>query len=263
MDQENKINQQIASYQQEQMLKLVTQSFYRELVNYGVDTNDIIKVTNNLLDKIFDEDTNLDESKTYYNKVFKIKDISDEWQFHEKLKVNDISIIPLTEIHLDKISEWLNNPVIDVNFIQILPKKTQELKNYFFNREDRLYFGIYYQDEIFIGIIGADNIDSLSRKLEMKKFIGETDYRGKGYGKKATFLFLYHSFMIRNFNKVYIHSFDTNIRNINLNSKFGFDLEGISFRDIRFENKYLDVVKMGLLQNKWLKIFNSSTSIIE
>ena len=107
-------------------------------------------------------------------------------------------------------------------------------------------------------MIGAENIDDISKKLEMKKFIGARGYQGKGIGKIATFLFLYYVFLIRGFNKVYIHSLDTNIKNINLNSKFGFELEGILYSDVNVEDNFKDVLRMGLLKSDWDDIFRKS-----
>ena len=71
------------------------------------------------------------------------------------------------------------------------------------------------------------------------------------------FLF-YYSFVILKFNKVYIRSGNTNIRNINLNNKFGFELEGIFFEDVFLREKMQDLIRMGLLRSRWLEIFSST-----
>ena len=63
--------------------------------------------------------------------------------------------------------------------------------------------------------------------------------------------------MIRNLNKVYIHSRDLNMRNINLNSRFGFELEGLFLDDIIVRNKQQDVLRMALFKSLWLQIFSS------
>jgi RimJ/RimL family protein N-acetyltransferase len=62
--------------------------------------------------------------------------------------------------------------------------------------------------------------------------------------------------MIRNLNKVYIHSRDINMRNINLNSRFGFELEGVFLDDINVGDKYQDIVRMALFKPRWLQIFS-------
>jgi RimJ/RimL family protein N-acetyltransferase len=64
--------------------------------------------------------------------------------------------------------------------------------------------------------------------------------------------------MIRNLNKVFIHSRDINIRNINLNSRFGFELEGVFLDDIAVADKRQDVLRMALFKSLWLQIFFAS-----
>ena len=59
-------------------------------------------------------------------------------------------------------------------------------------------------------------------------------------------------------NKVYIHSRDINIRNINLNSRFGFELEGLFLHDITVRDKRQDVVRMALFKSVWLQFFSPS-----
>jgi len=89
----------------------------------------------------------------------------------------------------------------------------------------------------------------------MKKFIGEKKYRGKGIGKSATFLFLYYVFNVLKYNKVFIHSMDTNIKNVNLNSHFGFSLEGLLYKEVAVGGVFHDVIRMGLLGKKWQQLF--------
>ena len=129
-----------------------------------------------------------------------------------------------------------------------------ELQKYFTD-PTREYFTIYYNDQP-VGIVGGENFDLRAGKLEMKKLVGESGLQGKGIGKRATFGFLYYAFMIRNLNKVYIHSPDINIRNINLNSRFGFELEGVFLNDIVLGDKHQDVLRMALFKSVWLQIFS-------
>jgi RimJ/RimL family protein N-acetyltransferase len=246
--------QKILKNRQEQMLKLVAKSFYKELVNYGIDTSDIVTVSMHLLDQITEKDETTSEGNGYYNKLFIIQDVQNLWNREKKLQLENVSISFLHPEQVPTVCQWLKNNQIKRTFIDLLPKSRYELTQYFFEDPTRKYFGIYYQ-EVLVGIIGAENIDHQSKKLEMKKFVGEAGYSGKGIGKRATFLFLFYVFYILKFNKVYIHSMDTNIRNINLNSKFGFELEGIFFQEIFKENQYYDVVRMGLLKEHWEEIF--------
>lgn len=247
----------VAKQKQEQILKLVTHSFYKELMNYGVDASDIVTVSVNLLDHITGSNGQAAGNNEYFNTLFKLEDIQDSWKEKRELSINGVSIKPLVKEQISQVKMWLDSPVIANTFISFFPKNKELLADYMIGQKEHQYFAIYYDKTNFVGIIGAEKIETQFKKLEMKKFIGDHNYRGKGIGKKATFLFLYYVFMILNFNKVYIYSIDTNITNINLNSRFGFGLEGILFDEVCFNGEYMDVLRMGLLKDTWLEIFNS------
>jgi RimJ/RimL family protein N-acetyltransferase len=243
----------INEQKQAQMLKLVTKSFYKELINYGIDKKNILVITAHLLDHIMDKDEDVTLTNGYYNREFKIEQINDRWKQSQELIFRDVRIARLHESMIPQVVLWLKNPIIKYNFIPQFPETEKELRSYFLE-DERGYFAIYYKDE-HVGIIGADYIDYLSSKLEMRKFIGDFKLHGKGIGKSATFLFLYYSFIIQGINKVYIYSADTNIKNLNINSRFGFELEGIFLEDFCLGKEKRDIVRMGLLRSQWQEIF--------
>lgn len=246
----------VLDLRQEQMLKLVTKGFYKELVNYGIGKEKAITVASNLLDCLLKDmaGPTINVEDEYYNRLFTVKDIQDGWEKDKRLAIRDVSVFPLKPEHCAQAAVWLGNPAIKYNFIPPFPESEQGLREYFAS-PGRAYFTICYKNEP-VGLIGADNMDHESRKLEMKKCVGNTGMQGKGIGKLATFLFLYYSFNIIGFEKVYIHSSDANIRNIALNSKFGFEFEGVFFDDILVQSKKKDVVRMGLLKSRWADIFS-------
>jgi RimJ/RimL family protein N-acetyltransferase len=242
--------------QQEQMLKLITKGFYRELMNYGIMKKDVISVSSFLLDYLMRDmkGSGGNGGDEYYNGQFTVGSVRDTWNDGRELSLQDVRIVPLEPQVYGQVATWLSEPSIRYSFIPPFPDSPQDLARYF-EQPGRAYFTIYL-DSTPVGIIGADNMDDDVRKLEMKKCIGATDMRGRGIGKHATFLFLYYAFMVRDFNKVYIHSGDTNIRNITLNSKFGFELEGIFFDDVVIKDSRKDVVRMSLFKPRWLEIFS-------
>lgn len=250
----NKDYQSINQRQQAQMLKLVTKSFYNELMNYGVVKKDVITITSHLLDHVMGRNDVLDTRSEFRNGGFELHNIEDHWQDSEKLIFGDVSIAPLQRSMISQVSSWLQNPIIKYSFVSRFPQHPRELSDYF-AATGRKYFGIFNQGR-FVGVIGADGMDCSAGKLEMRKFIGDVSLHGRGIGKGATFLFLYYCFKILGFNKVYIHSGDTNISNLNLNSQLGFELEGIFFEDIVIDEERRDVVRMGLLKSRWEEIFS-------
>lgn len=243
---------------QNQILKLVTKSFYRELTSYGVETSDIVKVSVNLLDYVTSTKEDEETVNRYYNKLFSVSAVHNHWGTKKTLSIHKVAIQPLLPLHIPQISDWLKKGEISQTFIRFFPQDKIPLEAYLLATANRKYFAVYSEEERFVGIVGAENIDETFRKLEMKKFIGAPEYQGKGIGKAATFLFLYYAFKILNFNKVYINSLDTNIKNINLNSKFGFELEGILYEEAHVGGMYKDVLRMGLLYDHWEPIFAKS-----
>jgi RimJ/RimL family protein N-acetyltransferase len=138
-------------------------------------------------------------------------------------------------------------------FVPAFPESEQALAEYL-AKPASSYFAIFVEDQP-TGIIGAENIDQTVSKLEMRKLVGNTAMRGKGIGKRATFLFLYYVFEILQFHKVYLHSTDINIRNLNLNNKFGFELEGVFPEEALVGGQMVDVVRMGLRATVWKELF--------
>jgi RimJ/RimL family protein N-acetyltransferase len=244
-----------AKKQRDQMLKLVSKGFYNELINYGVRKEEVLRVASHLLDNLLAQAKRPAQGVEYYNAIFTVASVKDEWADHKQLVIQHVMLRPLQLPDITKVAAWLKVPAVRESFVPAFPENERDLRNYF-THPTREYFGVYYNEQP-VGIVGGENIDSTAGKLEMKKLVGEPGLQGKGIGKRATFGFLYHTFMIRNLNKVYIHSRDINMRNINLNSRFGFELEGVFLDDITVGGKHQDVVRMALFKSLWLQIFLS------
>ena len=240
----------------DQMLKLVAKGFYNELINYGVRKDEVLKVTAHLLDNLLTHASTPGPGLGSYNKIFTLAAVDDDWANSRELRIQEVSLRPMDVELLPHLIRWLRDPAIRDSFVPAFPESPEALRQYFADPM-REYFAIYFNGAP-VGIVGGENIDRASGKLEMKKLVGEPGLQGKGIGKYATFSFLYYSFNILNIHKVYIHSRDINIRNINLNSQFGFQLEGVFFEDLRIGDNRQDIVRMALLKPQWLEIFGGS-----
>jgi RimJ/RimL family protein N-acetyltransferase len=240
--------------QRDQMLRLVTKGFYNELMNCGVGKAEVIRVASHLLDNLLAKEKRPDEKQPYYNEMFTLASVKDEWAKRKQLIIEPVKLCPLKTPIVKKVAGWLKDRAMRESFVPAFPETERELKEYFSDPTHE-YFSIYYGDTV-AGIVGGENIDLATGKVEMKKLVGEPELQGKGIGKRATFGFLYYAFVIRNLNKVYIHSRDINMHNINLNSRFGFELEGVFLDDIIIGDKRQDVIRMALFKPLWLQIFS-------
>lgn len=234
------------------MLKLVAKGFFNELTNYGVQKPEVLRVASHLLDNLMAQEQKPGADVKYYNDIFTLAAVKDEWSAGKQISVQHVTLRPLQLEVIPKVVQWLQAPEVRANFVPAFPEKEADLQKYF-THPTREYFGVYFENQP-VGIVGGENLDRVAGKLEMKKLVGES-VQGKGIGKRATFGFLYYAFMVLNMNKVYVHSRDINLSNLNLNSRFGFELEGVFLEDLKVGDKRQDVVRMALFKPLWQQIF--------
>lgn len=98
-----------------------------------------------------------------------------------------------------------------------------------------------------IGLLAFINYDKAQGKAELRELIGASEYRGMGLLKEATRLWIQFGIASLNLKKIYLNSFDTNIRTIKLNEELGFRVEGILRNECCIDGKYHDVLKMGYI----------------
>src|SRR4029077_6629819 len=79
----------------EQMLKLVAKGFYNELINYGVNEAEVLTVAGHLLDNVMQKSGPTCKGAEFYNSLFTIKDVRDEWDDAKKLAFENLSLSPM------------------------------------------------------------------------------------------------------------------------------------------------------------------------
>ena len=99
-----------------------------------------------------------------------------------------------------------------------------------------------------IGTVAFLNHDTDNHKAELRKIIGDPEYRGKGYGKEATKYWIKYGFERLKLKKIYLNTTDTNFHNIRINEELGFKVEGILRDEILFDGIPHDVLRMGLVK---------------
>src|SRR5947208_232789 len=81
--------------QRDQMLKLVAKGFYSELTNSGVRKHEIIQVASHLLDNLLAKEHKPAEAVEYYNGIFTLASVRDEWADHKQLAIQNVTLRPL------------------------------------------------------------------------------------------------------------------------------------------------------------------------
>ena len=170
--------------------------------------------------------------------------------------INDISIIQMKESDLDtyyKLGfENLDKEVMYYTGIRDKPTKDEVTK--YFNKiipmEDRYDFFIM-QNNVPIGEIVISNIDNDNSKCSMRLAIFKNNDFNKGYGSTAIILVQVFVFDVIGMNRIELEVFSYNERGINTYIKTGFKEEGRLREAKTVENKYTDIVIMGMLKREY------------
>jgi RimJ/RimL family protein N-acetyltransferase len=97
-----------------------------------------------------------------------------------------------------------------------------------------------------IGAVAYLDLDPSQRRAELRKLIGDSTFRGKGYAEEATCLWIEYGARQLSLEKLYVSTLQTHLRNIRLNESIGFRVEGVLHREVRIADERFDVLRMGL-----------------
>ena len=165
----------------DQMLKLVAKSFYNELVNYGVEKPAILRVAGHLLDNVIQNNGACNKEGAYYNRLFSIQDVCDEWASRQRLSLQGVTLTPLDPAMLPLIGRWLRIPAIRDSFYPRFPESDSALKEVF-QGGGREYLTILCE-QAPAGFVGANHIDEEAARLEMRKLVGDPGRAWPGRGQ--------------------------------------------------------------------------------
>jgi RimJ/RimL family protein N-acetyltransferase len=109
----------------------------------------------------------------------------------------------------------------------------------------RISYAILTRAEELIGMVSCYNIDARNRVGELGIYLGETEYWGQGYGTDALLTFLRHLFRDLDFDEVYLHTYESNVRARRSYEHAGFE---VTERRRRYSPRigYHDEVRMAI-----------------
>jgi len=216
----------------------ILQHIVQELKQYKLSPKDYINIANQLLD--------LAINKPVQNQGTPPAVISDK-SIKLPIEYEDI-VIREFDFKKDSIllNEWTQNDYGKEFLLSRIDDKENTVEN-LLNDKLNLFGIIESIDKIPLGILGFLNMDHLNNKAELRKLIGNNDFRGKGYGKKATKAWISYGINTLKLRKIYIYTYDTNLRNIRINRELGFNLEGIFKAENISNGEIQDIIRMALI----------------
>jgi RimJ/RimL family protein N-acetyltransferase len=148
--------------------------------------------------------------------------------------------------HKKFLEEWTNNE-FGKEFLLSRIDNVERSLDELINDKANIFGIIETQDKVPIGVLGYLHYDKLNNKAELRKLIGNRDYSGKGFGKKATKAWVTFGLNKLKLRKIFIYTFDTNLRNIRINRELGFNLEGVFKAENLDKDTPKDILRMALI----------------
>lgn len=102
-----------------------------------------------------------------------------------------------------------------------------------------------------IGSVYYRNIDKKNNSAEFGIFIGEDEFRGHGYGEKATILFIKYGFEKLKFHRIFLRLISKNNIAMKTYLNVGFKKEGIARKMVLNNGIYEDIVFMSILKEEF------------
>ncbi len=216
----------------------ILNSLIEETSKLNLKQSDYIKLINALMDESLKKKGDSDSG----NKAEDYKNIK---------KVNLPLVGEQVKIRLfkndfDLVKKWLKDDIGKWFLLSSSYSRDKTIDQIVNN--DRNILGIItLSDNTPIGMMSFLDCDDVSHKAEMRKLIGETEHRGKGYAKEATSLWIKYGFGNLGLKKIYIHTIENSIRNITINKELGFEIEGVLRKECFVDENYYDILRMSLI----------------
>ena len=175
-------------------------------------------------------------------------------KYFKKLLGDRIYLSPRNSEDVELFTEWLNDFEITdyTGRSGILTTLESEKKYLEENSSPEATFVIVtIEGDKMIGTVGLEDVNNINRTATLGIFIGDKDYRDKGYGTEAIKLILEYGFKYMNLNNIKLDLMAFNTRSLKCYEKCGFKEYGRR-RKCKFVNgKYYDSISMDILTEEF------------
>lgn len=171
----------------------------------------------------------------------------------KKVRLRGLKIEDVEPAH-----EYMSDPEVLLNLSPRIPyPMTLERERQWFKSQiemkDTYNFSIEdIETGLYIGGCGINKIDWKNRVATVGIYIGDKDFRGKGYGTEAMRLLVDFIFNQININRIQLFVFSFNERAIKSYKKNGFIEEGRLKQSVFRNGRYYDEVVMAILREDYL-----------
>jgi RimJ/RimL family protein N-acetyltransferase len=175
-------------------------------------------------------------------------------RYFKKISGERIYLSPINTGDVETYTKWLNDFEVSGNlgnFRQLISLNAEQKALEGMAGKGQHYSIVLQDGDVMIGGVSFNETDHISRKAEIGLFIGEAEYRNKGYGAEALRLMLDFGFQTLNLHNVMLLVHSDNERAMACYKKVGFREFGRR-REAKYKNgRYIDVIYMDLLDTEF------------
>lgn len=246
-------DQELTDAKMRQVVKITACSFYQEMVNYGFAEGDIINFTSELLDLLMKDPltrrSRFEPTGVRYTVDYDV----DSSGGVVAVRGPDLMLRPASADDLEVIDRWRKSGAYEGTLIErIMSLEPREILAKHANPANHLH--LVHLGDAAIGFVtySVDLYDT--GRAEMQKFLADRQHRGHGHGTQMTYLWLHHGFTRLSLRKISAQTVDSNLVNINLNRKLGFQFEGRLQQEVRLRDRYVDLTLMSVLRERFFRL---------
>jgi RimJ/RimL family protein N-acetyltransferase len=168
-----------------------------------------------------------------------------------------VSLRPVEERDVDDILTWVNDTSVVGNLAAFAGKPLQRedelawVRKVRTSTDDRVFTVTDARDSRYLGQVGLHQIFWRSRVARAAAIIAHMQDHGRGYGSAAIAALLDRAFGELSLHKVWLMVFRTNGRSLATWRRLGFVDEGVLRDEYFHEDKWHDMVRLGLLAHEW------------
>jgi len=226
----------------------LAKTIHREARNYGFSEIDFVRLVNAILDNSGDghEEASASPQATQ----------GDRTQWHVDtfpLRGDHLEIRPAeSDSDVALLADWLGDEYGRHFLLSSSTAQAADPDSLLANPNNKV--GIILHDSVPIGAVAYLDIDTVQRRAELRKLIGERSARGRGFAEEATRLWIDYGGRCLGLEKIFVSTLQTHLRNIQLNESIGFRVEGVLHREVLIEDERYDVLRMGLCFDEYCRL---------
>jgi len=169
------------------------------------------------------------------------------------MEAKRVSLRALGAEDLERTLVWVNDPEVTRFTGTVYPISGSEHQLWYqelLKDRSRRMFAVVTSEGKHIGNMGLKDIDWIARKAEMIGYIGDPEFRGKGYGSEVFEAMVEFAFERMNLHRLYGIVYSYNEPSIKCVERCGFRREGVLKDHFFRDGRYHDAVLLGVIREE-------------